>query len=107
MFYIPMGIFLGAPNITVGYYIWKSMIPAALGNIIGGGLFCATVYWYLFLTGTSTPITIDGENFNIDSRPLTHENDLEAGTRSTDSSSPVGTMENVSMHHEHKGNHFH
>lgn len=36
MFYIPMAIFLGHPDITVGYYIWKSMIPAALGNIIGG-----------------------------------------------------------------------
>lgn len=27
-----MAIFLGHPTITVGFYIWKSMIPAALGK---------------------------------------------------------------------------
>lgn len=46
-----MAIFVGSPNITVGYYIWKSMIPTALGNIVGGGLFVGTAYWYLYLTG--------------------------------------------------------
>lgn len=51
MFYIPLGIFLGAPNITVGKYIWKSMLPSTLGNIVGGGLFVGTLYWYLHLTG--------------------------------------------------------
>ncbi|KAF2083751.1 hypothetical protein K490DRAFT_60208 [Saccharata proteae CBS 121410] len=50
MFFIPMGIWVGAP-ISVGYYIWKSMIPTALGNLVGGGLFVATAYWYLYLTG--------------------------------------------------------
>jgi len=39
--------FLGAPKITVGYYIWKSMIPALLGNLVGGGVFVGVVYWYL------------------------------------------------------------
>jgi hypothetical protein len=48
MFYVPVGIFSGAP-ISVGLYIWKSMIPAALGNIIGGGVFVGVVYWYLHL----------------------------------------------------------
>jgi len=45
-----MGIFVGAP-FGVGYYIWKSMIPSALGNLVGGGVFVAAVYWYLYLTG--------------------------------------------------------
>lgn len=27
------------------------MIPAALGNFIGGGLFVGGAYWYLYLTG--------------------------------------------------------
>lgn len=49
-----MAIFVGSPNITVGYYIWKSMIPTALGNIVGGGLFVGTAYWYLYLTGEGT-----------------------------------------------------
>lgn len=52
MYFIPLGIFLGAPKpLTVGYYIWKSMIPSLLGNIIGGGVFVGLVYWYLFLSG--------------------------------------------------------
>ena len=51
MFFIPMAIWNGAPGISVGYYIWKSMIPAALGNIVGGGIFVGGIYWYLFLAG--------------------------------------------------------
>lgn len=27
------------------------MIPTALGNMVGGGLFVGTAYWYLYLTG--------------------------------------------------------
>lgn len=40
MAFIPLGIILGAPNLTVGLYIWKGMIPVVLGNIVGGGVFC-------------------------------------------------------------------
>jgi len=109
MFYIPLAIFLHHPKITVGYYIWKSMIPAALGNIVGGGLFVAVVYWYLFLVGSGGPVTIDGENFEIMSQPLTHENDdLEAGRKRdagpvVGGSSGVETIHLQSMHHDHKG----
>lgn len=41
------------------------MIPAALGNIVGGGVFVAAVYWYLYLVGNTTPIVIDGDAFNL------------------------------------------
>lgn len=47
MFFIPTGIFYGNPKLTVGYYIWKSMIPSLIGNAIGGGLFVGIMYWYL------------------------------------------------------------
>jgi Formate/nitrite family of transporters len=40
MTFIPLGIWLGAPQITIGLYIWKGIIPTLLGNIIGGGIFC-------------------------------------------------------------------
>lgn len=63
MFYIPMAIFLGAPQITVGLYIWKSMIPALLGNLVGGGVFVAVVYWYLYLVGNGGPVFVDGSSF--------------------------------------------
>jgi formate/nitrite transporter FocA (FNT family) len=59
MYFIPMAIFVGSPNISVGYYIWKSMIPSALGNIVGGGLFVGGVYWYLYLAGNEVEIHFD------------------------------------------------
>ncbi len=64
-----MSIFLGDPKITTGYYIWKSMIPALLGNIVGGGLMVGTMYWYLNLTGEA-PISVDGVQFESESAPL-------------------------------------
>lgn len=45
MFFVPAAIFLGSPEISVGYYIWKSMIPALIGNIVGGGFFVGVLYW--------------------------------------------------------------
>jgi hypothetical protein len=60
MYFIPLAIFLGAPEpLTVRYYIWKSMIPSFLGNAVGGGLFSGVVYWYLFLAGTEVEIHFD------------------------------------------------
>lgn len=47
MLYVPLGIFVGAEGLTVGRYIADSMIPALLGNIVGGGLMVGVVYWYL------------------------------------------------------------
>lgn len=61
MYFIPVAIFYGHPSIGVGLYIWKSMIPTALGNLIGGGLFVAGIYWYLYLTGEGS----DDIRFNI------------------------------------------
>lgn len=112
MFYIPLAIFLHHPKISVGYYIWKSMIPAGLGNIVGGGLFVAIIYWYLFLVGQGGPVTIDGENFEIMSQPLTNENDLEAGrkrdggvvvTSAYGDSSGIESINLPNGHHDHKG----
>ena len=51
MYFIPAAIFYGHPDIGVGLHIWKSMIPTALGNTIGGGIFIGGIYWYLYLTG--------------------------------------------------------
>ncbi|THW05725.1 formate/nitrate family transporter [Aureobasidium pullulans] len=65
MFYIPLAIMLHHPDISIGYYIWKSMIPAALGNIVGGSVFVAAVYWYLYLNGESSAIVVDGASFDL------------------------------------------
>ncbi|GAB7331787.1 hypothetical protein MBLNU13_g03749t1 [Cladosporium sp. NU13] len=70
MFYIPLGIFVGTPGLSVGHYIAYSMIPALLGNIVGGGLFVGAVYWYLYLAEGNEPNMIDDELFAADKRPL-------------------------------------
>lgn len=40
------------------------MIPTALGNIVGGGFFVGTAYWYLYLTGDVSKIQV---SFNVGS----------------------------------------
>jgi formate/nitrite transporter FocA (FNT family) len=59
MFFIPIGIWVGIPDLTVGLYIWKGIIPAGLGNIIGGAIFCAGYYWHMYLLAME-PIVFDG-----------------------------------------------
>ncbi|KAF1965931.1 Formate/nitrite transporter [Bimuria novae-zelandiae CBS 107.79] len=46
MFLVPMGIWCNTPDLTVGLYIRKGIIPARLGNIIGGGFFVGTYMYY-------------------------------------------------------------
>jgi formate/nitrite transporter len=62
MFFVPMGIWQGAPKITVGLYIWKGILPALIGNIIGGALCVGGYYWYQYLQGQAM-ITVDGIPF--------------------------------------------
>lgn len=59
MFFVPMGIWLHTPKCSVGLYIWKGIIPAGFGNIIGGALFCGAYYWYMYLLN-EPDIAIDG-----------------------------------------------
>lgn len=63
MFFVPMGIWVNTPDVSVGLYIWKGIIPALLGNIIGGGLFVGTYFWYSFLQGSDAQ-DIDGVSFD-------------------------------------------
>lgn len=67
MFLIPNAIFHGSPSITVGLYIWKGIIPALLGNIIGGGFFIGCLYYYLQLQG-QPECAIDGNYYTEPSR---------------------------------------
>lgn len=61
MFFIPIGILLkGVPNLVtqaglnLEYLTWtgfltKNLLPVTIGNVIGGGFFVATLYWYVYL----------------------------------------------------------
>lgn len=59
MFYIPAGLFssyeydLIRDSLDWGRFIYKSLIPVLLGNIIGGTVLVGLGFWYLYLTGDS------------------------------------------------------
>ncbi|KAL7006564.1 hypothetical protein EMMF5_003985 [Cystobasidiomycetes sp. EMM_F5] len=55
MFTIPMAIILDAPGITPGFYIWKTMISALVGNLIGAFLLSISLYWF-YLHDTTSPL---------------------------------------------------
>ncbi|KAH8648661.1 Formate/nitrite transporter-domain-containing protein [Xylariales sp. PMI_506] len=63
MFFIPMGLWVGTPGLTVGLYIWKGIIPALVGNMIGGAVFVGGYYWWIYLAWEEDPVTIDGEAY--------------------------------------------
>ncbi len=47
MFFIPLAIFEGA-DITWKMFVFNNLIPATIGNIIGGAFFVGTLYWYAY-----------------------------------------------------------
>ncbi len=47
MFFIPLGMLQGA-DVTICDFIVKNLIPATLGNIVGGALFVGGIYWYAY-----------------------------------------------------------
>jgi formate/nitrite transporter len=48
MFFIPAAIYSGA-DITWSTFLTNNLLPATLGNLVGGSLLVGCVYWYLFL----------------------------------------------------------
>lgn len=46
MFFIPLGMMLGAP-VSTAELLLANLLPATLGNMAGGGLFVGGLYWYL------------------------------------------------------------
>ena len=52
MFFIPVGILIG--GVTWSQCFVNNMRPATIGNIIGGAIFVATLYWWTYLRGTDS-----------------------------------------------------
>jgi formate/nitrite transporter FocA (FNT family) len=48
MFFIPAAIYSGA-DITWSNFLTNNLLPATLGNLVGGALLVGSVYWYLYL----------------------------------------------------------
>jgi formate/nitrite transporter len=54
-YFLPLGMMLMAqhpeiegPRITVQHLLFKALLPATLGNLVGGGIFIGAIYWYAF-----------------------------------------------------------
>jgi formate transporter len=54
MFFLPLGWMLGSARIDLASII-GNLIPVTLGNIVGGGLLVAGVYWAVYLRGSPRP----------------------------------------------------
>lgn len=48
MYFIPLGLFLDADGVDVPGIV-ANLLPVTLGNIFGGGVFVALVYWLVYL----------------------------------------------------------
>ena len=84
MFFIPMGILLkGVPNLvsqaglTLEHLTWtgfltRNLLPVTIGNVIGGGFFVATIYWYVYLRPEARALDMIAELY-----PATNENERE------------------------------
>jgi len=46
-FLIPVGMMYGA-DISISHLLFKALLPASLGNVVGGGFFMGAVYWYVY-----------------------------------------------------------
>ena len=66
MFTVQMGMILGA-DLSVARYILCVLIPATLGNIIGGGFFVGFTYWYLYLMKKDNSDTSPDSKFMVTS----------------------------------------
>jgi hypothetical protein len=52
-FFIPLGMMYGA-DISFSHCLFHALLPATLGNIVGGGVLVGAVYWYVFDSMTSS-----------------------------------------------------
>lgn len=53
MYYLPAAIFHGA-RVTWGDFLLKSLLPVTIGNILGGSVLVALVYWFVYLRGEAS-----------------------------------------------------
>jgi formate transporter len=58
-FLIPVGMMYGA-DISISTLLFHSLLPATLGNVVGGGILVGAVYWYVYDSMTSSKALVLG-----------------------------------------------
>ena len=44
----------GGAILTWGNFLWRNLLPATIGNIIGGALMVGGMYWFIYLRPAAT-----------------------------------------------------
>lgn len=52
MYFIPVAMLIGAEGATAGA-LAANLVPVTLGNIVGGSVFVALIYWLVYIRGRS------------------------------------------------------
>jgi formate transporter len=94
-FLISQGMLFGA-DISITHFLFKALLPATLGNIVGGGVCVGAVYWYVF-DSLGTPMHIfsrirwypitrqssrySGEEASSHAKDTSHREDVEQGSK--------------------------
>ena len=47
MFFIPLGMLNGA-DVNIFQFLWNNLVPATIGNIIGGAGLVGGIYWWIY-----------------------------------------------------------
>lgn len=71
-FLIPLGMMLGA-DISVYTLLFEALLPATIGNAIGGGICCGAVYWYVFDSMNTTKSFMQRLGTRGPQSQMTHE----------------------------------
>ena len=54
MYLVPVAWLAGAESVTLAGFV-RNLVPVTLGNVVGGGLFVAGVYWVIYLRSSARP----------------------------------------------------
>jgi formate/nitrite transporter len=80
MFFLPAAVFAHVPGIGWGDVL-NNWVFAFLGNAVGGGLFVAGFYWFLYLRGKGTETTASGVEATPSSDGRSKAGEYAAGPR--------------------------
>ena len=79
-FLIPLGMMLGA-DISFYTLFVEALLPATIGNVIGGGIFVGAIYWYVFDSMNTTKSVMG----RLRAKPVVHsDHDRSAPTEATE-----------------------
>jgi hypothetical protein len=84
---VAMGMMLGA-DISMTRLLFQALLPATLGNLVGGGLLVGAVYWYVF----------DSMDTIIRFRERIHYGRKRPAIIGSDNESPAFTTPATSLH---------